>query len=121
MPGDYTPPSRFVRATLLQQSAQHYTPKNLQEAIGLATRIIASFGIAMGSVAYAGSTQLADYTLWSVIRDHKNLVYYFYTSFNNNLSAIDLTKLDLSQGQMTLKPLLQPTWSIDLTASLVNA
>lgn len=118
MPGDYTPPSRFVRATMLQQSAQNYTPKNLQEAIGLATRIVTSFGIAMGSQAEANNPQLGDYTLWGVIRDHKNLVYYFYTSFNNNLSAIDLKELDLTQGKLTLKPLIQPTWSIDLTEQL---
>jgi len=118
MPGDYTPPSRFVRATMLQQSAQNYTPKNLQEAIGLATRILTSFGIAMGSQADTNNPQVGDYTLWGVIRDHKNLVYYFYTSFNNNLSAIDLKELDLSQGKITLKPLIQPTWLIDLTQQL---
>jgi choloylglycine hydrolase len=121
IPGDYTPPSRFVRATMLQQSAENYNPKNTQEAIGLAARILTSFGIPMGAQVEPNTGALGDYTLWGVVRDHKDLVYYFYTTFNNNLSAIDLKKLDFSQGQMTLKPLLQPTWSIDLTASLINA
>jgi choloylglycine hydrolase len=121
MPGDYTPPSRFVRATMLQQSTQNYTPKNTQEAIGLAARILTSFGIPIGAQIEPSTGALGDYTLWGVVRDHKDLVYYFYTTFNNNLSAIDLKKLDFSQGKMTLKPLLQPNWSIDLTTSLINA
>jgi len=119
MSGDYTAPSRFVKATMLQQSAQNYTPQNLEEAIGLAARILQNFGTPKGSVVAANNGDL-DYNQWGVIRDHKNLVYYFFTQFNNNTFAVDLSQINFQ----TVKPhgisIEQSDWMTDITPSLLS-
>jgi penicillin V acylase-like amidase (Ntn superfamily) len=118
MPGDYTPPSRYIRVSTLQRSTENYTPQNTEEAIGLANRILTNFGIPMGSQIEAKTGNLGDYTLWGVIRDHKELVYYFYTTFNSNLSYVDLKQINFAQGTTTFSPLIQPNWAVDITSSL---
>ncbi len=59
-----------------------------------------------------------DYTQWGVIRDHKELVYYFFTQFNNNLFSVDLKKIDFSQAQASTVSVIQPNWQTDITSSL---
>ncbi|MGK7946223.1 MAG: linear amide C-N hydrolase [Microcystaceae cyanobacterium] len=117
MPGDYTAPSRFIRASLLQKSTDNYTPKNQEEAVGLAARILQNFGTPKGSVVTANSDSL-DYTQWGVIRDHKNLGYYFFTQFNNNLFSIDLKSINFSQDDTQSLSIIQENWVTDLTPSL---
>lgn len=117
MPGDYTAPSRFIKATMLQQSTQNYTPENQEQAIGLALRILQNFATPKGSVVEVNGGKL-DYTQWGVVRDHKNLVYHFFTQFNNNTFAIDLSKINFQ----TVKPngisIEQSNWMTDITANL---
>jgi choloylglycine hydrolase len=117
MPGDYTAPSRFIKATMLQQSTQNYTPENQEQAVGLALRILQNFGTPKGSVVEVNDGKL-DYTQWGVVRDHKNLVYYFFTQFNNNIFSVDLSKINFE----TVKPngisIEQPVWTTDITPSL---
>ena len=52
------------------------------------------------------------------MRDHKNLVYHFFTQFNNNTFAIDLSKINFQ----TVKPngisIEQSNWMTDITANL---
>lgn len=123
MPGDYTPPSRFVRAWMLQQATQHYVPKDTQEAIGLAARILQNFGTPMGAIVTAASppgsaaTSL-DYTQWAVVRDHKDAVYYYFTQFNNILFAVDLKAIDFSTVKGSAVPISQSVWNIDITDTL---
>lgn len=116
MPGDYTPPSRFIRATMLQQSAQNYTPENQEQAVGLTLRILQNFGTPQGSIVFNDGE--LDYTQWGVVRDHTNLVYYFFTQFNNNIFSVDLSKINFE----TVKPngisIEQPVWTTDITPSL---
>jgi len=117
MPGDYTPPSRFVKAYMLQQSVQYYTPTNIQEAIGLCARILQNFAIPMGAVVMDDNSGM-DYTQWCAIRDHKNLVYYYLTQFNNNLFSVDLKQIDFSQTATKSTPIEQQSWVTDITAKM---
>jgi len=117
LPGDYTAPSRFIRATLLQQASAHYAPKCLDEAIGLTARILQNFATPMGSVVEADTGKL-DYTQWGVVRDHQQRVYYFFTQFNNNLFAVDLGRIDFQTVKPGKVPVTQSEWMTDLTASL---
>ena len=119
MPGDYTPPSRFVRATMLQQSTQNYTPQNLEEAIGLSARILQNFGTPKGSLVAFNNGSL-DYTQWSVIRDHKNLVYYFFTQFNNNIFAVDLNKINFQTPKANEISIKQSNWMTDITSNIIG-
>jgi len=60
-----------------------------------------------------------EYTQYAVIRDRKNLGYYFFTQFNNNLFFIDLSKIDFSKVSAAI-PSVQPQWQIDVTQSLIQ-
>jgi choloylglycine hydrolase len=114
MPGDFSPPSRFVRATTYRQAIDNYTPQNKQEAIALTTRILQNCLVPMGTIKAANNGDL-DYTQWGVVRDQKELVYYFFSTFNINLFAVDLKQFDLSQGTPQTMPLIQDQWVSYLT------
>jgi choloylglycine hydrolase len=119
MPGDYSPPSRFVRAWMLQQTTQHYTPTSTAEAVGLAARVLQNFATPKGSIT-SGENQQLDNTQFGTIRDQKNRVYYFFTQFNNNLFSIDLKKIDFSKVSFSSLPIVQTNWVTDLTEELLK-
>ena len=102
-----------------QQSVQNYTPKTVKEAVGLSLRILQNFATPKGAIVLASDQQL-DYTQWGVVLDHQNLVYYFFTQFNNNTFSVDLSKINFE----TVKPngisIEQPVWTTDITPSLQN-
>lgn len=117
MPGDATPPSRFVRATKLCGTI--YQPADTQHAINTACQILQNMLVPYGTiVAGSNPTKLADYTQWSVIRDHKERVYYFSSAFNQGLKAIDLKKLDVSHGPTRSIPIDTGAWYADVTGNL---
>jgi len=68
IPGDYTPPSRFVRAAFLR----HYStkPKNAGEATELVGHILNTVDIPLGiAQSKAGNEIVSDYTQWIAIKD----------------------------------------------------
>ena len=68
IPGDYTPPSRFVRATFLR----HYStkPKNADEATQLIGHILNTVDIPLGiAQSKEGNAIVSDYTQWIAIKD----------------------------------------------------
>ena len=53
-----------------------------------------------------GQVVSGEHTQWSLVRDHTNKVLYFRDNQNQNLRAIDLTKLDLNpQAQIKSLPI----------------
>jgi len=71
VPGDYTPPSRFVRAAFLV----HYStkPKTADEAIQLAGHIMNNVDIPIGiAQSTDGKNAVSDYTQWIAIKDLTN-------------------------------------------------
>jgi choloylglycine hydrolase len=68
IPGDYTPPSRFVRAAFLR----HYStkPGNADEAAQLVGHILNTVDIPLGiAQSKAGNEIVSDYTQWIAIKD----------------------------------------------------
>jgi penicillin V acylase-like amidase (Ntn superfamily) len=68
IPGDYTPPSRFVRAAFLR----HYSakPKTADEATQLIGHILNTVDIPLGiAQSKAGNEIVSDYTQWIAIKD----------------------------------------------------
>jgi choloylglycine hydrolase len=94
LPGDYTPPSRFVRAAALTASARPL--ENSKEAVFEACRIMDNFNIPLGATMSAnalpkdipGATQITS------AADLKERVYYYHTMFNREVRMIDLKKID---------------------------
>ena len=89
MPGDFTPPSRFVRAAIYGQSA---APNDTAEyAVVSLFHILNQFDIPKGSVqsSAVGGT-VDEITEWTSVADLKNLRWYFRTFGDQSIRMIDL-------------------------------
>lgn len=99
LPGDPTPPSRFVMAAATSYLADK--PKDADDALVLAMHLIDRVDIPKGLVRdyAAGGKPVGDYTQWTTFRDHANKVYYWRTYEDPGLKGIDLKGIDFSAGQ----------------------
>jgi choloylglycine hydrolase len=102
LPGDVTPPSRFVNAAATLHLADR--PKDAAGALTLAQHLIDRVDIPRGLVrnyVKAGpiGIPLKEFTQWTVFRDHTNRVYLFRTYDDTSLRALDLKTVDFSSGQ----------------------
>ncbi len=71
LPADYTPPSRFVRATYLKHFT--YQPSNITDAIQATGHILNNVDIPVGVARSSDGKQVfSDYTQWVNIKDLKN-------------------------------------------------
>jgi choloylglycine hydrolase len=97
LPGDFTPPSRFVRAVALTASVRPLA--TAEDAVGESFRILDSFNIPLGSLGpvaehakdIPGATQITTAT------DLKNRVLYFHTMANRQVQRLDLKQIDFSR------------------------
>ncbi|HEV7732616.1 MAG TPA: choloylglycine hydrolase family protein [Candidatus Binatia bacterium] len=97
LPGDFTPPSRFVRAVAFSQSV--LPSQTGDDAILQAFHLLNQFDIPKGSARdhekdAHGNIQ-ADYTLWTSASDLKAKRFYFRTYDNSQMRMVDLTKMNL--------------------------
>lgn len=100
IPGDPTPPSRFVRAAAMAYLAAK--TKDSGEAVNLAEHIMNTVDIPLGTVRdFSDKESFGDYTQWVVVKDLTNKVLYFRTYDNMSLRSVDLKKFDLSPGSKT--------------------
>ncbi|MBM4327900.1 MAG: choloylglycine hydrolase family protein [Deltaproteobacteria bacterium] len=104
IPGDYTPPSRFVRAVALSRTA--VPGKTAEEAVQQGFHVLSAFDIPAGSVRDRhGKTILMDRTWYTVAADTKNKRYYFHTNDNRRVRVIDLTKVNLDAKDTVFIPM----------------
>lgn len=93
LPGDITPPSRFVRAYFFQQTAP-------QLASGDATvmqtfHILNNFDIPIGlEFKKPDIPDVPSATQWTVVNDLKSRKLYYRTMFNSHIRCIDLEEID---------------------------
>ena len=97
LPGDFTPPSRFVRAVAFTQSI--LKPATGRDAVLAAFHVLNQFDIPKGAARDSqkdahGNIQ-ADYTLWTSAADLKAGRYYFRTYENSQIRMLDLATLPL--------------------------
>ena len=91
LPGDFTPPSRFVRAVAFSQA--EYPSDTADEVVMSGFHLMNQFDIPYGSVREkSGKEQLAELTQWTTVSDMKNLRFYFKTYGNQEIHMIDLPK-----------------------------
>jgi choloylglycine hydrolase len=104
IPGDWSPPSRFVRIAYLV----NFTPKAKDRAgvLNLAKHILNTVDIPLGSVEAemktkdSGDAIMKEYTQWSILLDLTNRMMYYYSYDDMNLKALDIKKLAAS-GEKT--------------------
>jgi choloylglycine hydrolase len=97
IPGDFTPPSRFVRAVAYSSSVP--PGRNGDAAVLQAFHILNNFDIPHGAARDeqkdAHGNMVADYTQWTTASDLGARRYYFRTHENSQIRSIDLTKMQL--------------------------
>ncbi|WJR79203.1 choloylglycine hydrolase family protein [Bradyrhizobium sp. NP1] len=100
LPGDATPPSRFVRAVAYSQSA--IPAETNKDAVLKAFHILNAFDIPVGVVREEHEGELhTDYTVWSSVADLKDLTWSFKTYNDQSIRTIDLRQaLDAAKGQV---------------------
>jgi len=92
LPGDFTPPSRFVRMAFFLQNA--LPQKTSDEAVGTMFHFLNNFDIPPGvAMPPAGTSEkLPDYTSWTVVSDLAKKHYHWKTYGNPNVRVIDLAQ-----------------------------
>jgi len=101
IPGDFTPPSRFVRATAF--SVTSLPVKTTYEAIGEVFHILNNFDIPKGfSREVVDGTIYADYTQLTCARDPKTLKFYFRTYKNQTIREFDLGDFDANSKEILI-------------------
>jgi choloylglycine hydrolase len=95
LPGDFTPPSRFVRAMFFLSTSMPAS-QGPDEAVARAFRILNQFDIPEGSIiatAPTGHGLIKDSTAWTSLSDLKRKRYYFHTQADRTVRMIELDKL----------------------------
>jgi len=97
LPGDFTPPSRFIRAAIFSQAA---TPDvNAEDAVFSAFHILNQFDIPKGSVINGAVGQpTPEITEWTSVNDLKNLRWYFRTFQDQSIRMVDLKEAIKAAG-----------------------
>jgi choloylglycine hydrolase len=164
LPGDSLPSSRFVRAWILSQGfndrlaadGRDWLPAPAplpgmnaglpegfsgpeQTAVVVAMQLVQScmgtpYGVLLEQEPMSPPTY-GDYTMWTSVRDHTNLNYYFVNAFSAVLSAVDLGAIDFASmpaygsggaddSTTSAKIQILPpqesiaSWSVDVTSQL---
>jgi choloylglycine hydrolase len=99
LPGDFTPPSRFVRAAAFSKTA--LPVETAKGGVLQAFHILNQFDIPKGAArGLEHGKEVSDYTLWTSASDLKNLRYYFRTYDNSRIRMVDLKAVDLGARQI---------------------
>jgi len=99
LPGDFTPPSRFVRAAFLVNSALQ--GKNIDEGISVAFHILNQFDIPLGAVkSVENQAAVYDTTQWTSAADLSGCRYFYHTYNDRGVRVVDLKALDLNAAEV---------------------
>ena len=99
IPGDFTPPSRFVRAVAFSKSA--LPVETAREGVLQSFHILNQFDIPKGAArGLEHGMEVADYTQWTSAADLKNVRYYFRAYENSRIRMIDLKAVDFDAKEI---------------------
>jgi len=107
LPGDFTPPSRFVRAVAFSQSV--LPSATGRDAVLSAFHILNNFDIPKGAARDAqkdahGNVQ-ADYTIWTSAIDLKTQTYFFRTYDNSRIRSVSLMDMAVDGAEIVKLPI----------------
>ena len=95
LPGDFTPPSRFVRAVAFSKTARPTATGG--ETIYEIFRILDNFNVPLGAAEGTGDDKtqgMRSATIWTSASDKNNKVFYYHTQHNRRVRMVDLKKID---------------------------
>lgn len=107
LPGDFTPPSRFVRAVAFSKSAR--PTKSGAETMYELFRILDNFNLPLGSAEGSGDDQadgMRSSTIWTTGYDTQSRVMHYHTQHNRRVRMVDFKALDFAKiNKLTRLPL----------------
>lgn len=117
LPGDFTPPSRFVRAAIYSITA---APVETSEAaVAQGFHILNQFDIPVGvSKLEANGVIYTDFTLLTAVRDPNQLKFYFKTYDDPTVKVVDLKTFDLNAKTIKTAQMSGKAKAVDISASL---
>ncbi len=121
IPGDFTPPARFVRATFMRHNVQ--PPANAAEAIQAIGHVLNTVDIPLGiAQSREGANLVSDYTQWVAIKDLTNNRL-LIADYNHRLTyvTLDLNTIFAQEKPMAVKVADLPyPKAIDATKSMLQ-
>lgn len=105
LPGDFTPPSRFVRAAFFQTTAP-VLPTGFDTVVQ-AFHILNNFDIPVGSQHLKDEipSGLPSATQFTAVTDQTSMKFYYRTAWNSNIRCIDLIDIDFKTVKYQSHPL----------------
>ncbi len=96
LPGDFTPPSRFVRAAFFKTYSLEQP--TAYDTINQAFHILNNFDVPLGVqfAVGAASNDMPSATQWTVATDLKNMTIYYHTMYNRTIRSIDMKNIDFA-------------------------
>ena len=117
IPGDFTPPSRFVRAAIYSVTAT--PPKNAEAGVLQVFHILNQFDIPVGAArVQEDGVVYSDYTLVTCVRDPQSMKYYFKTYDDQSVKVVDLKKFNLDEKVIKKVSTAGTEKYIDISADL---
>lgn len=96
LPGDFTPPSRFVRAAFLKTYAleQDTGPAAVEQSFHILNNVDVPSGVqfAVGQ----SPTDMPAATQWTVATDLKNRIIYYHTMYNRTIRTLDMKEINFA-------------------------
>ena len=105
LPGDFTSPSRFVRATFYQTTSPEWATGF--ETVVQAFHILNNFDIPIGSQHVKADIPkgMPSATQFTAATDQKAMKFYYRTAWNSNIRCIDLKTIDFKNIRYQSHPL----------------
>lgn len=104
MPGDVTPPSRFVRAAFYKATAPRL--HTAEETVLQAFHILNNFDIPIGiEHPLKKAPDIPSATQWTSVVDLTNRKVYYKTAYNNTIRCLDMKDIDFSKVKYQSYPL----------------
>lgn len=119
LPGDFTPPSRFVRAAAF--SATAFKAPDAKTGIFNGFHILNNFDIPYGAAREeVQGTVHADQTIFTTMRDPQNLKIYFKSYDDQTIRMVDMKRFDLDAKEvMRLPSVTGPQPVVDMTGQFI--
>ncbi len=109
LPGDFTPPSRFIRAVAFTATARRTAdgPETMYEMFRILDNFNIPLGAAEGSDLGKAGSLMRSATIWTVVYDTRNRVMYYHTQHNRRVRKVDAGVIDFDtlKGGIMTRPL----------------
>ena len=105
LPGDFTPPSRFIRAAYFQTTAPRQA--TAEKTITQCFHILNNFDVPIGTESEHNVTppDIPSATQWTAATDISGRKIYYSTMYNSDIRCIDLNKIDFVKTKYHSAPL----------------